>query len=135
MRNTFKILTLITLLASVQSVFAQVSIDISGGVVRGKPIAIVPFKTLDGTVPATQIDQVIANDLATSGKFEPISPTNYMSPPSRHEDVRFKDWRFIDAEVLAVSSSMSLGAKAGWGRCAVVDSEQPSKNINNPQCR
>jgi len=89
--------------------FAQVSIDISGGTVRGKPIAIVPFRTIDGTTPGTQIDQVIANDLRASGKFEPIATNNYLSFPSRAEEVRFKDWRFIDAEALVIGEIWKLG--------------------------
>lgn len=88
---------------------AQVSIDIGGGVVRGKPIAIVPFKTVDGASVGTQLDQVIAADLAATGKFEPLPANQYMSFPSRAEEVRFKDWRFIDAEALVIGEVWKLG--------------------------
>ncbi|MBX2838842.1 MAG: Tol-Pal system beta propeller repeat protein TolB [Gammaproteobacteria bacterium] len=106
--NKSAVLLLLALCGVVFTAQAQVSIDISGGTVRGKPIAIVPFRTIDGTAPGTQIDQVIANNLKISGKFEPISANNYMSFPSRSEEVRFKDWRFIDAEALVIGEIWKL---------------------------
>lgn len=89
--------------------FAQLDITISGGIVRGIPIAIVPFKNIDNTELLTQIDQVVTSDLAASGKFEPINHENFLSFPSRTEEVRFKDWRFADAEALVVGEVWKLG--------------------------
>lgn len=89
---------------------AQLDITISGGNVRGIPIAIVPFKTIDGTAPGTQIDQVVGADLTASGKFEPISSRDFMSFPSRVEEVRYKDWRFVDAEALVIGEVWKLGS-------------------------
>lgn len=103
------ILSLIFVIAIMPTAHAQVSIDISGGTVRGKPIAIVPFKMVEGVGVGTQIDQVIANNLSATGKFEPINANKYMSFPSRAEDVRFKDWRFIDAEALVIGEIWKLG--------------------------
>lgn len=87
---------------------AQVSLDITGGVVRGKPIAIVPFRVVDGSQILTNIDQVVADDLSATGKFEPLSSKNYLAFPSRHEEVRFKDWRFIDAEALVIGEILKI---------------------------
>ena len=91
------------------SAVAQLDINISGGTVRGIPIAIVPFKTVDGEPLGTQVDQVIAADLRASGKFEPLFSSDFMTFPSRAEDVRFKDWRFIDAEALVIGEVWKLG--------------------------
>ncbi|MFT6100394.1 MAG: TolB protein [Arenicella sp.] len=99
------------LLASLVSLpsYAQVELNISGAEVRGIPIAIVPFKVLDGSVLEHQINEVVAFDLAASGKFEPIAAKNYLSNPSRDEEVQSKDWRFIDAEVLVIGEVWTLG--------------------------
>jgi TolB protein len=95
-------------LASLQA-HAQAELNISGAQVRGIPIAIVPFKVLDGSELEHQIHDVVSFDLAASGKFEPIAAQDYLSNPSRNEDVQWKDWRFIDAEVLVIGEVWTLG--------------------------
>jgi len=82
---------------------------IDGGVVRGKPIAIVPFKVLDGSEIEHQIHEVIAFDLDASGKFESIPIKDFLSQPSKDEEVRYKDWRFINAEILVIGEVWNLG--------------------------
>jgi len=89
---------------------AQLDIRVTGGTVRGIPTAIVPFKTIDGSQPRVSVDQVIAADLRASGKFEPIEARNFMSFPSRAEEVRYKDWRFVDAEALVIGEVWKLGS-------------------------
>ena len=91
-------------------VFGQIQLESGAGIVRGKPTAIVPFKIIDGSTLKHNVAQVIEDDLRASGKFEPIAPTNFMSFPSRFEEVRYKDWRFVDAEVLVVGEIWKLGA-------------------------
>ena len=108
LRNLIRLVCLLSIVVGC-SVQAQVSIDISGGTVRGKPIAIVPFKSIDGSVFSTLIDQVVANDLSASGKFEPLEADSFMSFPSRADEVRFKDWRLVDAEALVVGEILRLG--------------------------
>ena len=88
---------------------AQVELNISGAEVKGIPIAIVPFKVLDGSTLDHQVHEVVAFDLAASGKFEPIAVANYLSRPSRNEEVQWKDWRFVDAEVLVIGEVWTLG--------------------------
>jgi len=88
---------------------AQVELNISGAEVKGIPIAIVPFKVLDGSEIEHQIHDVVAFDLRASGKFEPIAANNYLSNPSRNEEVQWKDWRFIEAEVLVIGEIWTLG--------------------------
>ena len=101
----FLLLSVMTLSAHSQKLRGIVG----GGQIRGMPIAIVPFKIIDGTPLAHQVDQIVAANLAASGKFEPIPTQNYMSFPSRREEVRFKDWRFVDAEALVIGEVWKLG--------------------------
>ena len=88
---------------------AQVELNISGAEVKGIPIAIVPFKVLDGSEIEHKIHEVVSFDLRASGKFEPIAANNYLSNPSRNEEVQWKDWRFIAAEVLVIGEIWTLG--------------------------
>ena len=103
---------LLVLMAAAQPIFAQeekLRGTIDGGVVRGKPIAIVPFKVLDGSPAEHAIHEVVAFDLDASGKFESIPVKDFLSQPSKGEEVRFKDWRFIDAEILVIGEIWNIG--------------------------
>ncbi|MCL4132632.1 UNVERIFIED_CONTAM: hypothetical protein GTU68_035851 [Idotea baltica] len=80
--------------------------EIGGGQVRGIPIAVVPFKSVEPL--EHRIDEVVNTDLRASGKFEPIDKMNFMSFPSSDEAVRFKDWRFADAEALVIGEVWQL---------------------------
>lgn len=119
--NLKAIILLLGLLFISVNAQAQLEFDIVGGTVRGKPIAIVPFKQLNGRAPETKLDQIIANDLRASGKFEPIDSSKFLSFPSNADEVRFKDWRFIDAEVLVVGETWDLGAGAYEVRFRIFD--------------
>jgi len=81
---------------------------IDGGAVRGKPIAIVPFKSIDGTPIDHQIHEIVAFDLDASGKFESIPIKDFLTNPSRDEEVRYKDWRFINAEILVIGEILTI---------------------------
>ncbi|NND00742.1 MAG: Tol-Pal system beta propeller repeat protein TolB [Gammaproteobacteria bacterium] len=107
--RTFRGMALVFILLLPLHSEAQLDITVSGGIVRGIPTAIVPFKTIDGTEPATAVEQVIAADLSASGKFEPMQAERFVSFPSRPEEVRFKDWRFVDAEALVIGEIWKLG--------------------------
>lgn len=103
--QSLKNLLLFVLLAAafqVSTAFAQVDISISGAKVKGIPIAVVPFKVLDGRVLEHNIHEIVAFDLNATGKFETVPVDRYPSFPSRYEEVSFKDWRFVDAEVLVI---------------------------------
>ncbi len=107
-------IALLTAFLFVQASYAQeqekLRGTIDGGVVRGKPIAIVPFKVLDGTDVEHQIHDVVAFDLNASGKFESIPVKDFLSQPSKDEEVRYKDWRFINAEILVIGEVWNLGS-------------------------
>lgn len=80
--------------------------EIGGGQVRGIPIAVVPFKTMEPL--QHQIDEVVNSDLSASGKFEPMNRSNFMSFPSSDDQVRYKDWRLVGAEALVIGEVWQL---------------------------
>jgi len=84
------------------SAYAQVELNVQGAQAKGIPIAIVPFKVLDGRQLEHQVHDVVAKDLNASGKFESISADRFPSLPSRFEEVNFKDWRLVGAEILVI---------------------------------
>jgi TolB protein len=110
-RHQLAIVALLSVMGVMSSIAnAQVEIDITGANVRGIPVAIVPFKVLDGSVLPHQIHEVVAFDLDASGKFESIAASSFLTRPSRPEDVEYKDWRFVNAEVLVIGEVWTLGA-------------------------
>lgn len=99
--STIFVVLVLSVLMSGQS-FAQIALDISGGEVRGIPTAIVPFKYIDGEPLQTDMASIVSKDLAATGKFDPINADRFLTQPSRSDEVRYKDWRFLGAEVLVI---------------------------------
>ena len=96
---------------------AQINIEITQGVARGIPVAVVPF-ALSGQIdpvtgivvsPPHDVSQIVNSDLARSGEFDSIPSDRFLSLPSKPEDVRFKDWRVAKAEALVIGEIRSLG--------------------------
>ncbi len=109
--NLQRILAVVCLTLSValsNPVSAQVEINVGNAVERGTPIAIVPFKVLEGVELQHQIHKIVANDLYATGKFEPIPSEKFLTLPSRIEEVRAKDWRLINAQILVFGEVWSL---------------------------
>ncbi len=55
------------------------------------------------------VHKIVANNLYVTGKFEPIPSEKYLTLPSRIEEIRAKDWRFINAQVVVFGEIWSLG--------------------------
>ena len=113
MKRLFKNLLLLSVVVSAaigfNTVFAQVELDLDKPIVRGIPVAIVPFKVLDGEVIEHQLDKIIAFDLDATGKFESINSDRFLSYPSRPEEFRAKDWRVLETEVLVMGEVWNIG--------------------------
>ncbi len=104
------LITLLVLVVTVQAHAQRLRGTAQPSQIRATPIAIVPFKVLDETVVFEhQLDQVVGNDLYATGKFEPIPKEKFLTLPSRREEIRAKDWRFINAEILVYGEIWSLG--------------------------
>jgi TolB protein len=90
-------------------VSAVLTIEITGGVKAGMPIAVVPFEWRGQGAPPVDIRSVIAADLHRSGRFEILPVEDFLSRPSDHREVRYKNWRLIKAEALVVGRMKALG--------------------------
>ncbi|MBL09533.1 MAG: Tol-Pal system beta propeller repeat protein TolB [Acidiferrobacteraceae bacterium] len=87
---------------------AVVTIDVTGGVESGIPIAVVPFEWLGNGMPPEDFRNIIASNLDRSGRFDVLPVEDYLSRPSNAEQVRYKDWRLIKAEALVVGNIRPL---------------------------
>jgi TolB protein len=81
---------------------AELRIDITRGTVQPLPIAVTD---LYGPEVGTEISDVIANDLASSGLFAPIDKRAFIQTPQALQSVpRFGDWRVINAQALVTGN-------------------------------
>lgn len=91
---------------------AQMRLDITKGTVEPVAIAIPDFATTSPSQRqmAYDIPQIISNDLETSGLFRKINPDSYIQDPqSIAENVRFGDWRAINAKALVSAKLIDAG--------------------------
>src|SRR5262249_31253294 len=92
---------LATLAAPHPLALADLRIDITRGQVQPLPIAITDFygaDPRDGDAGAN-VTRVVSADLERSGLFQPIDPKAFIqTPQSLLTQVRFADWRLINAQ-------------------------------------
>ena len=105
------ILALLLALASANS-SAKLTIEITGGVEGAQPIAVVPFGSLEGASPGLDIADVVAADLARSGRFRPIPRREMLVTPHRQEDIDFREWQLLGMNNLVVGE---VAPAAGGG--------------------
>ena len=91
------------------SAIAALTIEITQGERSGIPVAAVPFRWQGTGDPPENLRAIVAADLHRSGRFDLLSPADYLSRPSEVSEVRYKDWRLIKAEVLVVGRITEKG--------------------------
>ncbi len=104
-----KLLIALGLLAVCANAHALPIIEIDEGVERGVPIAVVPFGVDEGIELEHLVDDVIRNDLARTGRFDPIHPLEFLSLPTTVEQIRFDDWRLIKVDYVVIGSVSYMG--------------------------
>ena len=105
-RNALIFLSMLCVAAT--PALAQLRIEITEGVVAPTPIAIASFTGADGveTDEGRLIASIIANDLVSSGLFEPIDEAAFIAPPgSPSIKPNFANWEPLGAKGLLVGSA------------------------------
>jgi TolB protein len=84
------------------SAVAELRIEISEGVDKAVPIAVVPFGwTGNGPAPF-DVSGLVAADLARSGRFKTLPPGDMLERPTAGGVIDFDDWRILGIEVIVV---------------------------------
>lgn len=82
---------------------AELRIEISRGAERAIPVAIVPLGWQGaGAPPPLDIAGIVAADLASTGRFAPLSPQDMPQRPTTGTAVDFPDWKMLGVEALVV---------------------------------
>jgi TolB protein len=91
---------------------AQVVVDVTQGEFEPAPIAISDFygTTAAGAEHGRNIAEVVTANLDRSGVFAPVDQAAFIqSPQALVSNVRFADWRVINAQYLAAGETSVLG--------------------------
>lgn len=81
---------------------AQLTIEITKGVERALPIAVVPFGWQGVETPPEDMAAIISADLQRSGRFEPLAPREYVDRPADYEQINFPNWRALQVDYVVV---------------------------------
>jgi len=90
------------------SAYGILTIAIDEGTIRGIPFAIVPFGGEANDQFFFTVDQVVRDDLARTGRFDPIPTSEYLSTPTSAQNIQFNDWQIINADYVLIGRVESI---------------------------
>ncbi len=86
---------------------AQIVIEVTRGVERPVPMAIVPFGWEGpGTQAPFDVAALVTSDLANSGRFAPMAVGDMVARPTQPAEVRFQDWLIVDVDYLVIGDML-----------------------------
>jgi TolB protein len=90
---------------------AELDIEITEGVDKAVPIAVVPFgwQGTAGTQAPFDVAAVVAKDLARSGRFDPLDRKDLLQRPTSTAEIDFSDWRTQGTEALVIGRLVPVG--------------------------
>tara|TARA_R110002074_G_scaffold165110_2_gene325125 strand:- start:1264 stop:2565 length:1302 start_codon:yes stop_codon:yes gene_type:complete len=88
---------------------AELVIEITQGMDNPTAIAVVPFAWQGGGTAPEDVAQVIDNDLARSGQFDPVGRGDMLARPSTQQEVFYRDWRAINTEYVLIGRASVTG--------------------------
>ncbi|MEW5755137.1 MAG: Tol-Pal system beta propeller repeat protein TolB [Pseudomonadota bacterium] len=81
---------------------AALTIEITQGVRKAQPIAVVPFGMEVAVPPAENVAAIVGDDLKRSGRFALVPQKDFISRPHQASEVKFSDWRLLNVPNLVV---------------------------------
>jgi TolB protein len=88
---------------------AELRIEISEGVSKPVPVAIVPLGWEGAGAPPYDVAAMIATDLTRSGRFAPLPRDDMPEMPTSGRELDFADWRLLGVEVVVVGRLVKEG--------------------------
>ena len=87
---------------------AQIVIEVTRGVARPVPVAVVPFGWEGpGFAAPFDVAALVSADLAQSGRFAPIAVEDMVSRPTQPAEVGFQDWLIVDVDYLVIGQLLA----------------------------
>lgn len=98
----FKSILLIPLMLLAVTAEARLTIEISEGVEGAMPIAVVPFGGVGVGRDYPEVADIVATDLARSGRFAPLAAEKLPAQPHNGKSINFAIWRAAGVENIVV---------------------------------
>ena len=89
--------------------WAELVVEITKGQSEAIPIAIVPFASPEAAAAPFDVAQLVANDLARSGRFKPMDRKDMIEQPHTGAGVSFDDWRRLNNDYIVVGQVQNSG--------------------------
>ncbi|HSN70924.1 MAG TPA: Tol-Pal system beta propeller repeat protein TolB [Steroidobacteraceae bacterium] len=105
------LIAFLTFVALSSAARAQLVVEITRGQANAVPIAVVPFGWPQGqTAAPLDVAEVVAADLARSGRFVPLDRRDMIERPTTGSEIQFQDWRYLRADYITVGRMIPQGA-------------------------
>ena len=114
--------------------YAAVDLELTQGIESALPIAIVPFRGQEGSLPQMNIADVVGADLQNSGRFR-LTPFDERQHPSELREVDFDYWKESGANDLVIGSVEPAGGNAMQVAFQLIDPTDPTHVLINEQYR
>jgi TolB protein len=108
-KAVMRVVAMVALLFAGAAANAQLTIEITRGQENAVPIAVVPFGWESTGAAPFDVAEVVAADLARSGRFTTLDRKDMIDRPSSGEQIRFQDWRYLKTDYIAVGKLMPEG--------------------------
>lgn len=99
----------LALLLPASTAHAILEIEITQGVSAARPIAVVPFGWEGEGKPPLNVADIVAGDLARSGRFKPFPEGDMLEKPTDAAKVDFKNWRVLGVENVVIGKLVRSG--------------------------
>ena len=86
----------------IDSAYARLNIEVTGGIEAAQPIAVVPFGVSEGLIPKEDVAGIISGDLVRTGKFRAMPTRDMMAMPSTAAEVDLRDWSLLNMNSLVI---------------------------------
>lgn len=102
MSRIFTCVVALIFISSSFRVHAALEIVITEGIDSARPVGVVPFKWVGAGIMPERISNVVAADLARSGKFNPIDAASMPQYPTTDTEVDYSAWAATGVEAIVV---------------------------------
>ena len=105
------LLFVLALIPAAAQAQGELRVDVTRGTIEPMPIAISPFSGSGADANlASEMPNVISNNLAGSGLFKPVNPAAFVQDAAsiQRDGVRFAEWRATNTQALVTGTVTSL---------------------------
>lgn len=129
----FKRLVILTAFFCLYNAKATLNLELTQGISKAVPVAIVPFKTSEDTAKV-QLDKLLSQDLQYSGQFHLQDSKTFKQHPHTAQSLNINYWRKRGVNYVVVGSIKSLGYRRYQAHIALVNifaasGEQSSQTV------